>query len=312
MAKPSVYTTAQEIWTALLLKLMFTTNDFLSNSLDWSGFVSGKTVNYYREMSLPVGVFNRTGARNLATALTEAISFFTIDEYKTDPSLVDWTEEQVIGYDKMSSTFSRHNSVSDEDWERRLLFNWAPDIAARIIRTSGTSKPASTPNATGNRRKITYNDFVKAREIAVKDKLNLKDYYLVVPAEMYSDLLQITEFTKRENMAGQVIPSGVIGKILGFNVYESQINPLYDNAAIPLPIVPKADDSETDYAGGIADNTAVLLINKTAVIRAISAKSRVAVLDTDDGATLSTTSIGGGSKLYTDQRGVIAIVEAVI
>jgi hypothetical protein len=45
------------------------------------------------------------------------------------------------------------------------------------------------------------------------------------------------------------------------------------------------------------------------VVRAVSPATRVAIVPDFPGDAVATTAIAGGSKVYTNERGIVAIVE---
>lgn len=309
MAKPSTYNTAIDLFTADLVENLFADNAFLTRSLDWSSMAVGKTVVWNEEGAPTEAKINSTTGHGAAVSRTDVRKSFDIDEIITRPTKLDWTNEMVINYNKRMSILRNHSGSSGEAIAMRTLFNWSPNIAANIVRTSGVTKTAAAPGATGTRKKITYEDLLAARRILNKQNIPLTGRQLLVPADMEEDMMAIQGFISIDTVNNKPVETGMIGTILGMDVFVRSATIIYDNAATPQPIKALDDDTYTPYAGAATDNQSALMWHSSYTVRAISSSSLASVIPVHGGDELSTTTIAGGSSMATSFKGIVAIVE---
>lgn len=313
MAQPSSYATAQELWLSQLVESLFNDNSFLMSSRDWSSSTNGKTVYWNEEGSKPNVKFNSTTGYDAATARTDVLNSFGLDEVISQPTLIDWTDEYVTNYAKMQSIIEQHRRTVGDEVALRMMFRWAPTVAGAQVRTTGAAKTAAAPSATGTRNKITLADILSARTILNKDNIPMQGRVMMVPADMEGDMMAINEFISVDYKSEQPIQNGLIGTILGMPVYVHSSGITYDNAATPAPNNPKPDDTNTPYAGAVADNQSAFIWHPDYVVRAISSEtaggSLVSMIDVHGGQEVSTTMVVGGSQYRNDGKGIVAIIE---
>lgn len=310
MAAPSTYGAAIQLFRKELVENLFNDNAFLMQSRDWSASAIGKTVNWNKAGAKPGVKFNSTTGHGTAASRADVLESFNLDEIITAPTLLDWTNEIVVNYELRNSILRDHRLAAGDQAALRMLYNWAPTLAANIVRTTGAAKTAAAPSATGTRKKITLADILNARLVLNKQNVDLNNRVMVIPADMEADMLAIDNFISVDYKANKPLETGLIGYILGMPVYVHASSIVYDNAATPAPIQPLADDTFTPYAGAVADNQSAFIWHRDYVVRAISNSSLVSMIDVHGGVEFSTTSILGGSRFYkTSQTGIVAIVE---
>ncbi|WP_338813745.1 phage capsid protein [Bernardetia sp. Wsw4-3y2] len=310
MAKPSSYATAQEIFRADLAAQIFNNNEFAMRSRDWSDSARGKTVNYSESGAKPRAKINSTTGHGTAVQRTDVARSYELNEILTEPTKLDWTDEYVTNYDKRSSILEEHLGTIQDQTSLRILFSWAPTAATNIVRTSGTARAAgATGAATGTRLAAVYADILKIQTKMNADNIPLTGRVMVIPPSMHSDLMLIDQFISVDYVNNKAIPEGVIGRILGFDVYVHAVGQVYSNAATPVPIAYLPDDTFTPYAGAATDNASIIFYHESFVTRALSPDSLVSIIDVHGGTEFSTTSLVGGNKYYSNERGVYALVE---
>lgn len=308
---PSSYSTAQEIWTSTLSKALFSDTSFVSKSIDMSAFANGKRV-YWAESATPPRVkFNPTTA-DTPVNLVDILNSFDLDEIKSEPIKLDWTEEQVIAYAKRPELLNAmyKNLVQAAHW--RLLFRWAPTLSAginqNIIRTSGTPpRAAGATAATGNRNSLSYANVLAAKTLMDKRNIPVEGRCMLVTPTLHSDLMNIPQFTNFDYVADKPVTNGLIGTILGMQVFLNSKGLVYTTALAPINQNP--DDTYITYAGAATDNESALIWHPDFVYKAISPNMLTRIVQTLDGDTMKMTAIMGGAKAYSTQLGIVAIVE---
>lgn len=309
--KPSTYPVAQIRFTSWYARNLFADISWLQASKDASAFANGKTVVWSEEGAAAAVKFNSTTGYGAATQVTDVIRQFDLDEAITRPVTVDWTEEQVIAYSKKPAVLESMTENARQEIALRTLYRWAPTITAgatqNIIRTSGTTRPAGAIGATGTRNRLTYADLLAAKKTLDKANVPLSGRVILVTAEMLQDIMLIDTFINADFVSGRPVETGLVGSILGCNVYMHPTGVQYNASAVPQ--LPKVDDTFTPYAGATTDNQAVFMWHPDFVVRAVSPATRVAIVPAHAGDEISTTAIAGGSKVYTNERGIVAIVE---
>jgi len=319
MAKPSTYATAVDRFRTDLVRNLFDNTAFLRQSQDWSADALGKTVVYNQSGAKPLGMFNSTTGHGGAVTRTDIRRSFDLDEYITQPTRINVTDEMVINYAKRQEVLADHIAQIDNDTALRGLFRWVQGLpASNILRTqAGVATPAvrvaGAPGATGNRARVVKNDIVAIRSRFIKSNIPFTPgkWNMLVPADMMLDLWDINEFVSKDYIDESPIPQGAMGRRFGFNIWEVPSGVSFNNAATPVANNPKPDDTFTPYAGAATDNQAIIAWHSDYVVRAISPNTTVSIVPVHGGTEFSTTSICGFSPLANNFRGIIALVERI-
>lgn len=309
--KPSTYPVAQIRFTNWYARALFGNIDWVNESKDASAFANGKTVVWAEEGSPAAVKFNTTTGYPAAANITDINRNFDLDEAITAPLRVDWTEEQVIAYSKKPAVLESMTQNAREEIALRTLYRWAPTdttgVGQNIIRSTGSTRAAGAIGATGNRNRVVYADLLNAKRLLDKAKIPLAGRVILVTPEILQDMMLIDTFINADFVSGRPVESGYVGNILGCKVYMHPTGVQYNASAVPQ--LPKVDDTFTPYAGATTDNQALFMWHPDYVVRAVSPATRVAVVPAHAGDEISFTAIAGGAKVYTDERGIVAIVE---
>lgn len=295
-----------EVWAKEIAEKLFPDNMFMSASKDDSAFVENKTVHQPQAGAVPSVVRNRSTIPATAVRRTDTVGDYDIDEFTSTPTVIQDIEEIETSYAKRASVLSDHTTELNRQIANWMAYHWAATNASNIVRTTGSSRASFVAGATGNRKKITLDDWLRAKRIL--DNMDLPDdgnRYALVPAEIYNDLLEIDKILSREfNISGR-LPMGVVNEIFNIKIFKRSATVRYSNAANPVLISPDAPAMTTANAG-------IIMWHSDFVKRALGATK---VYHNDDDATMygsvfSAMVRAGGSKKYVDQTGVVAIVES--
>ena len=311
MAQPNTYATAIEIFRAELAENLFQNNPFLNFCRDWTSSAKGKKANWNESGSGTKVIFNMTGATPPATPRVDVRREFDLDEVKTLPEVIEWTEEYVLNYDKRGSMLNNHLMLAKERVAFRILFRWGA-AGKDIVRSTGTDRASNLPAATGTRKRVVLDDFVNARVKLDNDNVPEEGRIAVVPSAFYGDLIKIPEFISKDFRNKDVITTGSIGTILGFDVFSISKGVVFSNAATPNALNPQADDNADLRTPQPTDNASIQLYHPDFVVKAASnGESKVSIIDVHYGTEMSTVGVLGGSSYYQDGRGIVNIVEGV-
>lgn len=308
----SVYAVAiASVFSKVLEENVYPSNEFYLQSADDTPFVisqgGGQTVVTGVAGAKPNSEKNRSTLPATIAKRVDDKNDYDLDEFTTDPSLLTITEDMYVRYDKMQSLLQNHIDALRTDFAANAADIWLPSGADNIVRSSGTdTRAASAPSATGTRKRVTRDDIVSVATIMNRMDVPQADRNCVIPAEFLEDMLRIDGFVEAHKIGTpEHIKEGMIGRVLGFNVFMRSSVGVYDNTGTP---VKKA----LGAAGAATDNLAALFWYKNWVNHAKgSAKVLLDAADRPEyyGKVMSAIGHFGGKKRL-DQKGVVALVES--
>lgn len=294
----------KEIWLRAIVEGLFADNSFASKAVNDDQWVNqGKKV-HIPNAGAPSSVSkNRSAVPATAAKRADVDVEYSLDEFTTDPILIPYAETVEMSYNKRESVISQNRMQLIETACQNLLYKWAP-ANTNFIRTSGDAAAAHTDKATGNRKKLTKADVKALMAKFNKDNLPQTGRYLLLDAEMYSELLEsLTETDQLGFFKAADVQKGIVGQIYGFNVMQrSQV----------LRYATAGTLSEFGTEGVATDNAAGLAWHESCVSRALG---EVKMFDRNDdplyyGDVYSFLVRCGGAIRRNDKKGVYAIVQA--
>lgn len=304
-----------EVWVSDIKEKLFPENSFQAAAIDDSMFVENRNVNLQNAGALPAVQRNRTIIPAPIVARTDADLQYQVHEFTSDPTSIRDIEEIETSYDKRMSVLKGHINAVNNKMANWMLYSWAATTADNIVRTTGTSRAAVIPGATGNRKPLLLADIFTAKGIMDDMDVPEEGRILLIPSYMYNDLMfaEKTSLVNLERTGESLIQDGRLISLLNFRiVVRGKKNVLsYTNAGTPVPrIATNPDDAE--YSALTSANAAALMWHPDFVRRALGlievyANEKDATLY---GSAFSTMARAGGRKAYSDETGVVAIVEA--
>ncbi len=295
----------REIWRTGILNALFANNQFLSKASNADEYVlSGKVVHIPNAGAPSGAVINRTNLPATVTQRTDIDVTYALDEITTDPVLIPNIDTIQLSYDKVDSVIYQDMSALLDIAANWMLRKWAPAGAANIIRTSGTARPGEATGATGNRKKFTKADMLKAQKAMNKANLPQTGRIALLPSEFIGDLMEDADLLKRDTASELDLKNGVVMRLFGFEIMERSQVLTYTNATVPVVKDPGA-------AGAATDNAAGLFFHPTLVERALGNIDTFERLNdpTYYGDIYSFLIMSGGRIRRADSLGVIAVVE---
>ena len=199
----------------------------------------------------------------------------------------------------------------------QTLYAWAPSGASRIVQTSGSTSTLNLPHstATGSRKMTTIQDITKLKAILDADFIPQENRILLVPQYMYNiDILNISGVVQAYAFGQAVAPTGTVAKLMGFNIMIRAEVLVYDNAGTPAVKAINGDGTLTSPAA--TDQGAALAFHPNYVAHALgsiipyyNAGSNGSGLPEYYGSIFSAEVMHGATKMRTDQKGVVALVQ---
>ena len=160
-----------------------------------------------RDTEVAVGDYSKTNGANATHGDTAYIDV-AVDKDKSINEIID-------GYDAASVPDSL---VADR------LDSGAYSMALQIEKDATTVlEAAATPmtDTTALTKDTVYEAFVKARTALSKAKVpNDKKRFALVSPDTYALVLMCDQFTKASDLGDEVVQSGILGRIAGFNILE--------------------------------------------------------------------------------------------
>lgn len=287
---------------------LFPAFGFLSRALNDDAFVNNNSVELPHSGTIPNITVDRATLPATIAKRTDAATQYILEELTSDPTLLQDSEALAIAYDKRSSILDQHAQKQMQKCGNRALYKWAAG-AANHIASSGNARVASGPAQTGNRAKFTLADLLAVKQRfhaddVVPDNSPVNGVAVITPAQ-YSDILAISELTDSDKFGTPGLPSGVVARVLGFDIYVRSSVVVVDSTDVL-----KAEGA----AGAIGDQDAAVFYSPTFVRRA---KGAVKVyIDNDKpeyyGSIFSTMVRFGAAPARNDNKGVYLLFENAV
>lgn len=295
----------REIWERSIVESLFADNSFLSKAYNADEYVNqGKIVHIPQANAPSAVVKNRTQKPATAKQRTDSDLTFEMAEFTTDPIYIPHADTVELSYDKRESVLRNDKLQLADVVAKDFLYNWSPS-KTNTVSTSGAAVAAHVHDkATGTRLAVTRKDIFALMTRFNRQNIPQEDRYLLLDAEMYSQLMQ--ELSAQEAMAFHAqadLKNGVMGKLLSFNIMQRSTAALYT-----------ADGSKKswDTTGAATDVAAALAWQKECVVRALG-EVRAFEKEGDPswyGDIYSFLVRAGGRIRRSDEKGVVALIQA--
>jgi len=301
-----------EVWAKDIQENLYMGNEFMKMATDHSDWVNHKTVHIPQAGSGPGVERNRAIFPAAIGQRTDTELTYSLNQYTTDPILIQNLEELQISYNKRKSVLFNMWQALSFVVSTQSLYAWAPSGASRFVRTSGSTSTLNLPHstATGSRKMVTIQDITKLKAILDADNIPQSGRILLVPQYMYNiDILNIAGVVQAYQFGSAVAPNGVVARLMGFDIMIRSEVLVYDNTATPVIKAINGDGTLTSAA--TSDNGAILAFHPDYVCHALG--SITPFYNENDpvyfGSILSAEVMHGASKLRSDQKGVAALIQ---
>lgn len=303
----------QEVWSTEIQENLYMGNEFMKMATDHSMWVKYKTVHVPQAGSTSTVEQNRSVFPAVIGQRTDTELTYNLNQYTADPILIQNIEELQISYDKRKSVLMNMMSQLQFVVATQTLYAWAPSGASRQVRTSGSTSTLNLPHstATGSRKMITISDVTAVKAKLDADNIPQNGRILLVPQYMYNvDLLNIAGIVQAYQFGTSIAPSGVVARLMGFDIMIRSEVLVYDNTGTPVIKAINGNGSLTSAAA--ADNGAAIAFHPNYVCHALGTITPYYNENKAEyyGSLFSAEVMHGASKLRTDQKGIVALVQS--
>lgn len=303
-----------QVWAKEIAEILIPDNSFILRSVDDTALIEqnseGEMSNrvWLPQSGIIETVFDTYPSETPVERADNGDWYYDLKAHRTKPLKVPREKQLLYSFDVRSSVSASAVDALETQIAERVMYEWAPDAAqsALYVRTNGANRSAILTGATGTRKKVTYADIVMTLRILTARNVKTDKLCILVPSEMYYDLLEIPEFIDASKFGGSAaLPTGALGKVLGMNVYMRSTALAYTNAATPVKKAPGATPAVTDNAGA-------LIWHENFVRRA---KGMVKVFHNPSNARsfsdeMSFEAFVGAKTSYADYKGTAVIIES--
>lgn len=213
-----------EVWTGELIKGLRGKLDasWLNGVPDQSSIVNNDVIHMVDVGVDPdVLINNNTYPLELQT-LSDTDKTFSLDKFQTKPVPVTDDELYALSYDKMARVKeSCSNALNDKKYYKAAHALCAKKNTAKtpVLKTSGNV------DATTKRVKITPDDLISMKRSMDNLGVPAGDRRLVLCPDHVNDLLGSDQAFREQYNINRA--DGTIGRLYGFDIYESSYNPTY-------------------------------------------------------------------------------------
>lgn len=207
-----------ELWRNWIVDQLFANNNFLNLARNADDMVlKGKIVHIPQSAAAGDVEKNRSSLPAAITKRTDSDVTYTLDEYTTAPKLIP-DADKILSYDKMGSVLGQEMGNLKDYVSREMLYNWVKDISADyVIDTTGASVTTHLTGTTGNRKKLTLDNFDEAQARMDENDIPFENRYAMLSARMYKQLRNLFTATDYKDFSSQMdAAKGVIGGYAGF------------------------------------------------------------------------------------------------
>lgn len=294
----------REIWERSIVENLFAENSFLSKAFSADEYVNQGRVVHIPQAGAPSNVVkNRSEKPASVKQRTDTDLTFELSEFTTDPIYIPHADTVELSYNKRESVLRNDKLQLADVVAKDFLYGWSPS-AKNTISTTGEAVAAGVhATATGTRKAITRQDIFKLMTHFNRQNIPQEGRYLLLDADMYSQLLQA--MTQQEATAFHALANlsqGVMGKFLSFNIMQRSEAGLYTAAGAPKSWSTAA--AATDLAAGLA-------WHEQSVVRALG---EVRAFENEGDPTwygdiYSFLVRAGGRIRRADEKGVVALIQ---
>lgn len=300
------------IYSRELQKLIFPDNSFYKKSIGEAG-VADKTEQVEKPVQAPISKAKEGKPDSLPLSVetsTDSKKTYNTTLIYSKPLLIDSQSELLVNYNKRQSKMEQQAAEINTKVAAYTMAHWSPTKEANILKTSGTARASNIMGFTSQRKAVTKEDLLKVLNLIMRMGVSSMggNWYGMVTADMYTDLLSIPEFVDYYKTGNESrLKEGIIGRILGVDIFqrsteEGHCGLLY-NGRTPLSGDAEVKDSLLSGA---------LFWNEKMVCRA-EGRLRTVINENAPGylggTIIESFTRYGADIIRDDQKGVIALLE---
>jgi hypothetical protein len=236
---------------------------------------------------------------------------YSADFLITNPQPISWNNQLLTSYNKRAAKLYKHTNSLMTSLADRIMYGWAPSLAANIKSATGTATRAATaPGATGTRKVTQESDWIAMMTLFNTWNIPVEGRRVVIPPPFLEDILAIkktygTGTDSNNALFAEPLTPGAIARIFTFEVFLRSRTTAFDNTGAKRAV--GSAGGTTDFIGAIFFHPQFVRYVKgtPAVFMDPYEKPELA-----GGVGLNVAIRGGGTASRNSQTGVAALIEA--
>ena len=295
----------KRLFLAEIQPKLFPSSSFINRAMNDDAYVNNNTVELPHSGTIPVATVDRSSLPATIAKRTDAATNYTLEEITTDPTLIQYSEEMIVAYNKRASVLDQHVKEVNRKAEHRILTAWAGG-ATTFIPSTGATRTPSLAGHTGSRKAFTVADILSVKNRFHADDVTPDNSAVngvgLLTGQQLSDLLAIQAIYDASQYGSANLPSGVVARIMGFDIYVR-------SSTVVLAV---GDTLKAEGAAlAVTDQAAAVFWSPDYVRRA---KGAVKVYIDEDkpeyyGSIFSTLVRAGGVPSRNDNKGIYLLYE---
>ena len=213
------------LYSSELQKLIFPDNSFYKKSIGETG-VADKTEQVEKPVQTKISKAKEGKPSSLPLSVetsTDSTKKYNTTLIYCAPLLIDSQSELLVNYNKRQTKQEQQAAEINTKVAAYTMEHWCPKLEANILKTTGSARPSNVMGFTSQRKALTKEDLLKVLNLMMRMGVSGMggNWYGMVTADMYTDLLAIPEFVDYYKTGNESrLKEGVIGRILGIDIFQ--------------------------------------------------------------------------------------------
>ena len=300
------------LYSSELQKLIFPDNSFYKKSIGETG-VADKTERVEKPVQTKISKAKEGKPNALPLSVemsTDSKKMYDTTMIYCKPLVIDSQSELLVNYNKRQTKQEQQAAEINTKVAAYTLEKWCPKLETNILKTTGDARPSNVMGFTSQRKALTKEDLLKVLNLAMRMGVSGMggNWYGMVTADMYTDLLAIPEFVDYYKTGNESrLKEGVIGRILGIDIFqrsteEGHSGVLYNGKT---PLMGDAEVKDSLLSGALFWNDK-MVCRAEGRLRTVINENAPGYLG---GTIIETFTRYGADIIRDDQKGVIALLE---
>lgn len=299
----------RKIFSDDLQKVLYPDNTFFSGCRSDEAAIEAESIDIPQdEDGMAEVVVNPTQLPLPVSTEEDKKKNYGADLLVTKPTVVTYNNQLLVSYDKRAAKLEKHTKSLENQLAERILNSWGATDGDFIRQTTGVSTRAATaPGATGNRKVAIEADFLHFMTLFNKLNIPVAGRRVCVPATMLEDIMAIKKsWGQGTDHNNEVMAKGAVNKIFTFDVFMRSTTLVYTEAGTPVKKAIGAATATSDNVAAVFYHPMFVRYIKGAVKVNMDPYDRP---DLAGGRSLNALMRGGGTMSRLSEIGVAALVE---
>lgn len=233
------------LYSSELQKLLFPDNSFYKKSIGEAG-VADDVVKVEKPVQSAISEAEEGELPKLPIEVETSIDgtkYYETTLIYCKPLLVDSQSQLLTNYNKRQTKQEQQANELNTKAAGYILHKWLPTEQANILKTTGAGRASNISGFTSERKAVTKDDFLRVLNLTMRMNVGSLggNWYGLVTADMYTDLLAIPDFVDYYKTGNESkLKEGIIGRICGIDILSRTVSAghngiLYNAAGAPQP-----------------------------------------------------------------------------